>query len=533
MEPFRYKLVFDTALNPAGADAAEAAIRRVDDAASRATRTSTANDEAIRRAMTDNAAKARVSEFAYYDLDAAVRRNNASTQAYAQGQAQLARGTGNASRSLLVFSQGLEDAQYGVRGVLNNIPGLVMALGGTAGLAGALSIAAVAGSVLYDWLGKTEQKAGDAEAKLKELGEKAQEIQSDKIAQMTQGLWDAWDAADATRQNFEETKKAADSFATSALSDAEKIRQAQQLIADVLGIQVDHFKTLEQQSEANAQKRQLAAEQAMRQQQELIQASQDEVARAAARLETAKADQQVNMQALATEKAKLAALEQQHEFLSRLAKERMGWNEALATEGALPYITETPRAEKAREKMEAPGYASLLESVRARVKALEEAVGRPDAELNRTVVQMENELAAADTKAQDKMSSALIKIQELQSTLDADTTLAEAQTAVDKSKLLADGLKEAMSDITARTDEQQEAKDNISKAAADGKITADELTEVSRNLTTLVGGLQSGMSTTNENVAALINLMVSYQSTQSTLQTEIKTLKANYDRVKR
>lgn len=533
MEPFRYQLVFDTALNPAGADAAENAVRRVDDAAQRATRTAGANDDALRRGMMDNAAKARVSEFAYYDLDAAMRKTNASGQNFANSTGQISRGSSNASRSLLVLSQGFEDAQYGIRGVLNNIPGLVMALGGTAGLAGAISIAAVAGSVLYEWLGKTEEKAGGAEAKLKELGEKAQEIQSDKIAAMTRGLWDAWDAADATRQNFEETKKAADSFATSALSDAEKIRQAQQLIADVLGIQVDHFKTLEEQSEANAQKRQLAAEQAMRQQQEMIQASQDEVARAAARLETAKADQQVNLEALATEKQKLAALEQQHEFLTRLSKERMGWAEALATEGSMPYITPTPNADKAQEKMNTPGYASMLESTRARVKALEEAVGKPDAELNRTVVRMENELAAADTKAQDRISAAAVKLQELQTTLDADNTLAEAQTAVDKSKLLADGLKEAMTDITARTDEQQEAKANINKAAADGKITADELTEVSRNLTTLVGGLQSGMSTTNENVASLINLMMSYQSTQSVLQNEIKTLKSNYERVKR
>ena len=45
---------------------------------------------------------------------------------------------------LLEVSRAAEDAQYGLRGVLNNIPGIVLSMGGTAGLAGAASLAAVA-----------------------------------------------------------------------------------------------------------------------------------------------------------------------------------------------------------------------------------------------------------------------------------------------------------------------------------------------------------------------------------------------------
>ena len=52
-------------------------------------------------------------------------------------------GASNAGMAMLMFSQGLEDAQYGLKGVLNNIPPLVMAMGGSAGLAGAISITAV------------------------------------------------------------------------------------------------------------------------------------------------------------------------------------------------------------------------------------------------------------------------------------------------------------------------------------------------------------------------------------------------------
>lgn len=50
----------------------------------------------------------------------------------------------------LALSQAAEDAQYGIKGVLNNIPQMVMGFGAGAGVAGALSLAAVAAVTLYD-----------------------------------------------------------------------------------------------------------------------------------------------------------------------------------------------------------------------------------------------------------------------------------------------------------------------------------------------------------------------------------------------
>jgi hypothetical protein len=70
---------------------------------------------------------------------------NAPTSSTAKGGKGAAAGGGasNSGMAMLMFSQGLEDAQYGLKGVLNNIPPLVMAMGGSAGLAGAISITAV------------------------------------------------------------------------------------------------------------------------------------------------------------------------------------------------------------------------------------------------------------------------------------------------------------------------------------------------------------------------------------------------------
>ena len=61
---------------------------------------------------------------------------------------------GNSSMGFLAFSQAVEDAQYGIKGVLNNIPQMIMGFGGSMGLAGAISLAAVAAVQLYPHLKK-------------------------------------------------------------------------------------------------------------------------------------------------------------------------------------------------------------------------------------------------------------------------------------------------------------------------------------------------------------------------------------------
>lgn len=64
-----------------------------------------------------------------------------------------AAGSKNAS-GMLLFGQALEDAQYGLRGVMNNIPGVVMSMGLGAGAAGVLQVALVAVSQVLDLLSK-------------------------------------------------------------------------------------------------------------------------------------------------------------------------------------------------------------------------------------------------------------------------------------------------------------------------------------------------------------------------------------------
>jgi hypothetical protein len=108
-------------------------------------------------------------------LATAAGQSEGALAASGGAQEQSAKGARNNSVALLQASQAFEDMQYGIRGVLNNIPGLVQSLGMGAGLAGGISIAAVAATSLLpklsDWLGITQaldNALGGTAAKLRE-----------------------------------------------------------------------------------------------------------------------------------------------------------------------------------------------------------------------------------------------------------------------------------------------------------------------------------------------------------------------------
>lgn len=72
--------------------------------------------------------------------------NSAFTQAQrtAQGMNQMGREARGSAGNLLIMAQVADDAQYGMRGLSNQIPQLAMALGAGAGLAGAVSLVTLA-----------------------------------------------------------------------------------------------------------------------------------------------------------------------------------------------------------------------------------------------------------------------------------------------------------------------------------------------------------------------------------------------------
>ena len=77
-------------------------------------------------------------------LNAAIAAGGPNVNAYRQALVSLEGAKRNVGHAALELSRGIEDVQYGFGGIVNNIPGIVMALGGGAGLTAAISLTAVA-----------------------------------------------------------------------------------------------------------------------------------------------------------------------------------------------------------------------------------------------------------------------------------------------------------------------------------------------------------------------------------------------------
>ena len=73
-----------------------------------------------------------------------ITKLSAAKKAAAAASKEMARGNVDVGRAALEASRGLEDLQYGLGGVINNIPSLVMAFGGGAGLTAAIALTSIA-----------------------------------------------------------------------------------------------------------------------------------------------------------------------------------------------------------------------------------------------------------------------------------------------------------------------------------------------------------------------------------------------------
>lgn len=78
-----------------------------------------------------------------------IDRTTATQREMRRQMYQTKKATDRGAMGFLALTQAVEDAQYGMQGVINNIPQMVMGFGGTTGLAGTLSLAAVGGYAAY------------------------------------------------------------------------------------------------------------------------------------------------------------------------------------------------------------------------------------------------------------------------------------------------------------------------------------------------------------------------------------------------
>jgi hypothetical protein len=480
--------------------------------------------------------KVRVTQWGFYDLDAEMAKTGATTQTLTGGLTKLAPATGNNARALLMFSQGFEDAQYGIRGVLNNIPGLVMALGGTAGLAGAISIAAVSFSVIYEWLGKTEEKASDVAERIQEISTNMGEMEAERFDAVSAGIDGARDAAAALKETYDATRSAENAFATAALDNAAKLEKAQLNIATAMGDQVSAYQTLAAIAEAEDEKRRLAAQQAIDAENQKLEKAREAAAEAGDYLQKKRQQADIEAVNLVKLEAQLEVLRAQADELKKIADGRGDMRNlppsleefsqgALAKSRNFTDYSAAVRGE-AQKQLDASLFQTQLQGTEQRVIELQALVQKLSEEGTGAVAKAENALNAAQGKVAELEEAVSVNIARIEATLAWDTLLARSETVVKSGEQTAKDISAAVAQIETTNAQGDAAKVTLEAAAADGKITADEARVVADSLRTIIGQVQAGLATTRGTTQDLLTLLRSVAEQTASDAREVRQLKA-------
>jgi hypothetical protein len=500
-------------------------VDKADDSIKQLKKTTAADIEA----MTD---KVKVAQWGFYDLDSEIRKTAKSSESFTSGVTKMEKPTRDNAAALLAFSQGFEDAQFGIRGVLNNIPSLIFAMGGGAGLAGAISVAAVAGSQLFDMLTKTAEKSSVVADRIKAIADNMGADELDRFEAVGDAISFAADSAEALRQNWTETQKAEADYSKEALSNAEKLAKAQILIAESLGLQVDRFKELETIAEREAEQRKLQAEQAVASLEARLELSKQEVTTKADILgaETRRAaSEEAN---LVNARAKLQALRDERAELEKIGK--LVVNAPIGAQfGATlsaEQVAQNNEARDARKKLQDPAFKAELEGAQARVDKLEEAFAtltRDGGVLDRTQLALD----AANTKLADDSAAIALEIQKVQESAATDDILARSQALAATGEQFAKQLVDTFGKIETTNAEGIVAKDTIGRAAEDGRITLKETADVAEATRTLIGQVQSGIATTGTNIQDLLRLQTAFVASQESIADRVKALEARINQI--
>lgn len=468
------------------------------------------------------------------------------------GEADLAiKKVGGSSRNngmaVLEFSRAFEDAQYGIRGVLNNIPGLLSALGAGAGLAGALSLVAVVGSqVLGPALDALDEKFDISGEKAKAAAEKtaayAEKIRAATLAAEEAKIKEYQESLD----NLAEAQGKVNEQMQSEIELQATLRQARDATArsqnelQQATIKAAGAMGLISPEEAATKMAALAAAQNEANADAAIAAQKDVEAKAAAAKEWQ--DYQITFA-----QSQKAAIEQdlkrdEQRYLELQEKLRKAGDavqsaEAAAMEkfnaqntpdsnGGIPgsvarmLLTkpELPLAEQAALEGVKNQMAAMELRMNAKMKILDDA--------DRKISDAERAAEAAGRQLENTQKAVQAKIEEITSIASDQTTKDQLQSLVEKTqesrqKAAAD-IQKAIDDVEPQTQRQTEALDILKKALADGEITASESKDVAKAIADMTGNI-------NGNIKELIDVALKVQQVQATHSAQIRQIKDNQD----
>lgn len=473
--------------------------------------------------------KTRATEFAFYDLDAQISRTGNTSEALPGKLNKVGKAGRDNSASLLMFSQGLEDAQYGIRGVLNNIPGLVLALGGTAGLAGGISIAAVALSQLLPLLAGTADESKDAKAAVDLLaeaiqiaGDSARDASDEEIDFAIGAIQLAADEAAKLAARWRESDEAATNYEMARLDNQEKIRVALVEFRRLQGEQIDEIGEIAKKEDMAAAKRVAVAQQELNVQEKRRLDAEEQVALAADQLEKAAKLMNTKQADLLAEREKLELLRKQRDELEKLAKAK---TPDVPLSGSVQQragqmIDFLDRQQGAQADL-GPVQMQLAQAEN-RIESLEAATAT-NGQITRRLIDAAGKLTDASLAAADVTAAVETTAAQIQETFVAEDLTGKLKAMGDVAAQAAVDIKEGVAGIQATTAEQAAAKDELLRIASDGKVTVDEQARA-------MAAVQALLTSNSTQTSDLLSTVQALQQTQRAQAAEIQRMKQAAER---
>lgn len=499
---------------------------------------------------------------ATHNLGSKVTQASQKTETFTAGHTKLNTPIRSNSQALLMFSQGLEDAQYGIRGVLNNIPGLIVSLGGTAGLAGAISIAAVSISVLYEQFSKMGGKVQSATEKLEFMKAAVDEIAKnkgleleDEFADSARAIESAALSAAALKQEFIETKKAVNELALAQLELSAENAKAARLDMEIKGRPANMkpadwenamspLRTVEADATAAAEKAREVARQALVTDQERLKTAQDMAAEAAKTLSAREVDKDKAKVILDVEREILTALRLQKAAKEKVVKEAFDEPTTVKGKSFTARLEKAKIAESAKTDLSGGSpFTAQLKIAEERIATLEKSLTDNASKLNTDITGAKTALDAANTKLTDTTSAVEVGAETINAELTRKTTVeivSLKKAGLETGKTVTDAAKDA---IKAVEDEAaKQGRDmNLPEQEAVGriqKLIADTVPDSAQGgqLQSLIQGLANNITAKDSALAGGLDRLISLVGRQTTQYTvllgKIADLEAKQKQVK-
>jgi hypothetical protein len=304
---------------------------------------------------------------------------------------------------------------------------------------------------------------------------------------------------------YQRVTDAQNASTAAALSNTEKLREAELDLARLRGESVDEFAAIASNTEAEAAAREEQARQQVAAQNEQITKAQQQEAIAQELFLAAQSQAtQVELSRQA-ETRKLEILRAQRDELQKQAAERGKF-----AEGEIPFL-KTGGAVEAQRQLDDPAFQALIAATEARVNALDAQLSANGGKITAAVATAAQGLNDAMANAASVAEAVAIEIPRIEQTLQADAIKAEVAGLVETGRQSAAEIQNIVDTVKPTNELERAAIESLKADASDRQIQANETARVAQNLAAIRSLINTQMGTAAANTDKLIQTISSMQ----------------------